>query len=450
MKVLVIDDEKIVLDSVTHMLGQIFPQIEVETARNGKEGLLKLEAHRPELVMTDIRMPGMSGLEFIKEARRLDPHVHLVIVTAFDQFDYAREAFKFRVEDYVLKPLTKQKLSEVVSRSLQSIQYAKSKRYQELESIDRLYRAMQMVENNFFFSLLQWADLSIQLQVFRDLLSLELKRGALLVVEAVPLPSEATWQQSNAYYNRLGDACQDLRNRLKYAGGGLLSDPLGQRFYGYVENFEAGQLFDLLEGAYQDAINRQGIKLKMVFSHTVDASSWSQTLQALNEAVGLSSRNVESLELLKGAIEKERLERQRKLAHGFGQANTQLQDHTQGQDTDGRTGAKETAPARLVQWCEAYLKAHMSTEVSLEGLAKELHVTSPYLSKIFKDYTGNTLTGFLTDLRLAEAKVLLTKGGMAIKDVGYAVGYQDPNYFVRLFKKVTGYTPSEYQKVMGS
>ena len=446
MKLLVIDDEKIVLDSVSHMLMQSFPEIQVETARNGKEGLLKLEMYRPELVMTDIRMPGMSGLDFIREARKIDTHVHIVIVTAFDQFEYAREAFKFRVEDYVLKPLTKQKLTDVVSRSVLAIQNAKSKRSQELESIDRLYRAMQMVENNFFFGLLQLGDMSAQIQGFRELLSLEFNEGYLIAVEALPLPSEATWQQSNAYYNRLGDACQELRNGLKYAGGGLLSDPLGQNFYGYVEHIEGHHLLDTLESAYQQCLNAHGIKLKIVYSDLEVASDWPGTLQLLKEALGVSTRNVESLVLLEDQMSKAK----RELLSGLKMPMLDVPESVDdGESGAGPLGKRQlTAPARLAQWCALYLEEHMTSDVSLEDLAHLLHVSSPYLSKVFKEQYGTTLTGYHTGLRLSEAKTLLVKGGMTIKDIGFQVGYQDPNYFVRIFKKVTGYTPSEYQKVM--
>lgn len=446
MKLLVIDDEKIVLDAAVHMLSQSFPEISVETARNGKEGLLKLEAHRPELVLTDIRMPGMSGLDFIREARRVDEQVHIVIVTAFDQFDYAREAFKYRVDDYVLKPLTRQKLKEVVERALQTIAATKERRYQELESIDRLYRAMQMVENNFFFSLLQWSDLSGQLEGFRDLLGLGLEEGYLLGVEAVPLPKEASWQQTNAYYNRLGDACSELRNRLKFAGGGLVCDPMGQRFYGYVEGMDQQSLQGLLESAYQEILKRYGIKTKVVYSGLAPAAAWPEVLRRLQLALGISERNVESLELVA-------LPQGQRQLQGHWQAQPQmmaegLTAHGQKAHGDALDLSEASGPAKLARAASDYLKDHMTEEISLEGVALSMHVTPPYLSKIFKEQLGTTFSAYLTELRIAAAKSLLLARGLSVKEVGLAVGYQDPNYFVRLFKKVTGYTPSEYQKVM--
>jgi two-component system response regulator YesN len=76
-RLLIIDDESIVLDSYSYVVNNNFENVIVETAKNGKEGLIKLEAFRPHIVMTDIRMPGISGLEFIKEARRIDQSVKI-------------------------------------------------------------------------------------------------------------------------------------------------------------------------------------------------------------------------------------------------------------------------------------------------------------------------------------------------------------------------------------
>jgi two-component system response regulator YesN len=94
------------------------------------------------------------------------------------------------------------------------------------------------------------------------------------------------------------------------------------------------------------------------------------------------------------------------------------------------------------------IKDFYMEDLTLESLASEVHVTPQYLSKIFKQDTGVTFKTCLTDMRLTKAKVQMISTSDSIKDIAYQVGYNDPNYFVRLFKKVTGFTPGEYQKVM--
>ncbi len=524
MRILIVDDEKIVLDSVSHILMQNFDHIEIETARNGREGMAKLEQHRPHLVMTDMRMPGMSGLEFIKQARRFDDQVKIIIATAFDQFDYAKEAFNYQVEDYVLKPLTKQKLIDVVTKVMGKMKEEKNRRTQELESIDRLYHSLQMVENNFFHMVMQHLSLDYQLPVFRDLLSLELEKGYLVALEAVALPRDASWQQTSDYNNRLSDACEDFKGQLKLNFNGMVSQVLQNRFFAYVdapdeEGLLEDQLASFLEVSFQRCLKQYNAKLRIVYSPLTPVgaleSAYDQTLYALAisqknvaPAFGRTS-NIYGLEgfqvLLDDLFERVMLlderwqgvfEQVTAYYHGLlmhGQQPQMAMDYLllffmklglewelrlgltgqfvrQGflgdfrhQDDNRRLemvqkmieaieNASVKASAKKltepVTFAVKELTSRFSQEITLEEVARGAHVTSQYLSKIFKDEMGMTFKTYLTDLRLAQSKVLLQAGELSVKDVAYAIGYNDPNYFVRLFKKTTGFTPGEYQKVM--
>lgn len=535
MRILIVDDEKIVLDSVSHILLQNFDHIEIETARNGREGMAKLEHHRPHLVMTDMRMPGMSGLEFIKQARRFDDQVKIIIATAFDQFDYAKEAFNYQVEDYVLKPLTKQKLIDVVTKVMRKMAEEKNRRTQELESIDRLYHSLQMVENNFFHMVMQHLSLDEQLPVFRDLLSLELEKGYLVAFEAVALPRDATWQQTSDYNNRLSDACEDFKGQLKLNFSGMVSQVLQNRFFAYVDAplessegtegayqedaLSEDQLASFLEVSFQRCLKQYNAKLRIVYSALTPVSAlesaYDQTLYALaisqkNVAPAFgSSSNTYGLEgfqvLLDDLFERVMLLDERWQSafdqvtvyyHGLLMHSQQPQmamDYLllffmrlglewesrlsltgqfvrQGflgtfrhQDDTGRLemvqkmieaieNASVKASAKKltepVTFAVKEIQNRFAEEITLEEVARGAHVTSQYLSKIFKDEMGTTFKTYLTDLRLAQSKALLQAGQLSVKDVAYAIGYNDPNYFVRLFKKTTGFTPGEYQKVM--
>ena len=95
----------------------------------------------------------------------------------------------------------------------------------------------------------------------------------------------------------------------------------------------------------------------------------------------------------------------------------------------------------------ALINAHYKEELSLDQAAKRVCVTPQYLSKIFKDETGKTFKETIIDKRMTEAKRLIQDMNLNIRQIAYALGYNDPNYFIRLFKKNTGLTPKEYQRV---
>lgn len=235
IRLLVVDDEKIVLDSVTYMIAASFDNITVETARNGKEGLVKLDSFKPHILMTDIRMPGISGLELIRKSRLSDSAVKILIVTAFEEFEYAREAFKYDVEDYILKPLGKKKLVEALTKVLQKIESEQARRDEELESIEKYYASISLVESNFFQSIMLNRDLGRGGQQYRELLSIGLDQGYMLALEFRTLEEDAPPDQVSTWTMRLSDSCEYLKGHVKYHYDAIVSNAVFNRIFVYVE-----------------------------------------------------------------------------------------------------------------------------------------------------------------------------------------------------------------------
>lgn len=105
MKILVIDDEPLIHISIERLIHQYSETIEVFHAYNGQEMQTILQAHDFLLAYVDIKLPGTSGLEAIRLAKEFAPDTIYYIMTGFDSFEYAKEAIKLKVEDYLMKPL---------------------------------------------------------------------------------------------------------------------------------------------------------------------------------------------------------------------------------------------------------------------------------------------------------------------------------------------------------
>lgn len=135
VKVMVIDDEFIILDGMSSFPWERYGCQLVATARNGQEGLEKLEEFQPDLVFTDIQMPKMDGLSFAAEARRLKENVRIVFLTGYDSFEYAQEAIRVGGSDYLLKPMNFRKLDELVRRLCHEIE--------KENQVNRYYRDLQ-------------------------------------------------------------------------------------------------------------------------------------------------------------------------------------------------------------------------------------------------------------------------------------------------------------------
>ncbi len=107
---------------------------------------------------------------------------------------------------------------------------------------------------------------------------------------------------------------------------------------------------------------------------------------------------------------------------------------------------RELNISRIVHNAKQYIENNYNCDISLEETAKEIGVSPHYLSKLFKKETKVNFIDYLTRMRLAKAKELMKEGGKSIKEICYMVGYTDPNYFSRIFRKHTDHSPSEFIK----
>ena len=114
-KVLIVDDEKMIRMGIKKVIpwpelgvGQVF------TAGSAREALELLKENRPEIMITDIRMSGMSGLELIEAAKEILPALRVLVLTGYDSFEYARQSLRLKVQDFFLKPVEESDLSQAI------------------------------------------------------------------------------------------------------------------------------------------------------------------------------------------------------------------------------------------------------------------------------------------------------------------------------------------------
>lgn len=150
MKVLLIDDEIKVCNLMMNLVNwEALGLKVVGVVNDGKSAYQKIQELSPDIVITDIRMPGYTGIELIQKVRETNKDVHFIIVSGYRQFEYASQAIKFGVEDYLLKPLKQVELERILHKIVQQHE-AKIDRNRQQESMARqMHQSMEQLREHF-------------------------------------------------------------------------------------------------------------------------------------------------------------------------------------------------------------------------------------------------------------------------------------------------------------
>ena len=134
--VLIVDDEQPVIESISFMLQKYRPELEIAgTGMSGREAIEIAEATKPDIILIDVKMPGIDGLEALREIKRRSPNVLPILTTAYERFDIAQTAFELGVKDYILKPFSREKLIDAVDAAVESLEQRLDGRGESLKHI---------------------------------------------------------------------------------------------------------------------------------------------------------------------------------------------------------------------------------------------------------------------------------------------------------------------------
>ena len=132
-RIMLADDEGIVIDSLKFIIEKEFGELcEIRYAKTGRSVIELAENFRPDIAVMDIQMPGINGIEAMKEIRKTNRSTVFIVISAYDKFDYAQEAISLGVLEYITKPMERKRLVSVLKRAMEKIDSEKENRKNEL------------------------------------------------------------------------------------------------------------------------------------------------------------------------------------------------------------------------------------------------------------------------------------------------------------------------------
>lgn len=467
-KVLIVDDESWVVESLKASVDWGSCGFEVAgAAYSGLEALQSMENNKPEVVFTDIRMPGMTGLELIKKGSELSRPPKFVVVSGYAEFAYAQRALNFGASAYCLKPYDEQEIANVLARLKKTLDTERF--HAESRLLNLLTERTDADSDSLHAELGRWGlhlnpahGIGVLVAAFEDGTAPLRGQGLRLKIGR----SKTLYIMD---YDQLESAAGELEAQQGFKGAGI-SGPCG----------EIRMLKQAIETAYLLS-NQYFLTGKPgIFRHRGDAQGeMKECIRNIGAAIG----NKDLTALLRRFDEIKELFREEKATvkdalHLYNAAYTflysdpgdendsmllsyeQLMEHfASGSDMIDELNlaaikgmgqqmgyeSKETGNETFKSILQ-YVHDNYRNAISIQTLTQKYYVHPNYISQLFKKETGETFTSYVTRLRISYACELLKQTGDLVSDIAEKAGYQDYFYFTRMFKKVTGRTPTQFRE----
>ncbi len=403
-KVLIVEDEVLVREGLKSVIGWDKLGMEVVgDAANGRQALEIYERERPDIVLTDIRMPVMDGLELIARIREEDKKTGIVILTCYEEFGYLQEALRMGVSDYILK--LKMKPAEIeaamakVKKKLDEDEEngagpdgAEEFRLQKEEELKR-YIFYHQVSIGFFRSRM-------------ERLSLAVKEKDMVLLRVVIQRYEKA------------------RLKIMDDRGMLIRFVILNTTEEIMEKYGGGETI------------QEGPDCFLLFMNVVndpkDEDSWMEKMQKEISHVLSNFMGVRTVWGVSSVF----------------QSFTELPDKYQ----ECCQKMQDERVDLSVEIYEAvrYIEGNLTQRLTLNQVASSINLSPNYLSSLFKKELGVGFVDYITEKRVERAKELLENTGLKTYEVAQQAGFVDESYFSKTFKRLTGKRPSAFRKRNGT
>lgn len=535
-KLLIVDDEQDTREGLRYYFDWEKHDIQViGDADDGTTAIDFIIREKPDIVLTDVKMPHMDGITLSNKIREINSKIKIIFISGYDDAVYLKSALKLEAIDYILKPVEMGELAAVIQRVVKIINEEKLKEKRLYEMSVKLMESMPMLREKFFMTLVRdGIDIGEDVENRMRFLELELpieNNYCTFILsiddkaDKIDMLSERDKQlisfsvlnicdelvnnglKGYTFENRKGEyvciltircdedeeklyplindikdnlckylnlsvtigvglTVQGLRNIVRSYSAAYLNINqklfLGKNRIITMDSLETledcdysfdfsrlGQLVSILKSA-----NREKIILSMddIFSE-MSRDNKGNINYCLNICLQLILTASRQLMELKISIDDPKLNENEawkqmlklETLHDMKSFITDYFLLVSSQIEEKRNKKSRNVIGKI----KAVINSKYTENISINEIAKEVYLSTTYLCMIFKQETGETINDYLTKLRIEKAKELLRDPRNKLYDICYAIGYTEPGYFSKIFRRYTGLTPTEYREEIG-
>ena len=502
MNILIADDEKIEREGIRYLLSLEKGERRIFEAANGKQAMQILRTENIDMILTDIKMPVIDGLELARRAKELFPEIRIVIFSGYNDFTFAQEAIRYGVTDYILKPVDPDNFHEIIEKAEKNMRERQAEENREIRrqnflqqyflqnylysgKKEILEKAGEFVDldkwNGWHCAILIETDTAffdtaeenfpgeLQKELRRVFFYLNLnERQSLLLFQDVYcdylLVANHLYTFLKRNYmvriylsvSRKFDGCECLPEIL-----GQLEQQMEEKFYHpekHIFSCEEEEL-KMVAGEVQDS------QLMQMISEDISRKDTEQLwkhFECLKEKYSSNtqfsamyikfvfSNVIQELFQENQFADEHRLEQEIDRLYSCGNimdilkvTEDNIREYEKFLERSMSESRNEVAAVKN------YIYQHYGEDLNLEMLAEKVYLSSGYLSFIFKKETGMNLNRFIKVFRMEKAGEFLHDTNMKVAQISEKVGFANVSYFCRSFREYYGCSPESYRKGTG-
>ena len=510
-RILLVDDEILVRDAIRENIDWESMDCElVGDCENGQQAADFVKTHPVDIVLTDILMPYMDGMELSHFLHDNYPDIVIVIFSGFGEFEYAKKAIQYNVSEYMLKPVTAMELREVIKKMKEKVDQQRKEK-QKMESLTKTsqdYNKNALVIRSKAIEALVSCTRDVQesldelegmgivlnassykvavfdMDLYSDIHQIDMEKrqeSALMAFVLFNIADEIVtgekagiaYQEGNnrvcilfmgnrnrEFAAQIRDICQEIQQKVKEVIGIEVSTGIGgwvrtpgEALHSHKQAEKAIELRYLLGGNLlidtEDMKEERSLSLQEPLRRMTDGIRTGNETE-MNQALLLIQE-----EIMNAKVDKSQacvcLQMILRHAGSCWEAVSP--------DNEDLFRKRELLMEKITEqktFKEAFTMAvlavdyiqkhYMEPNLSLNDICSYLNISTSYFSTIFKDMTGGTFLEYLINIRMEKAKELLKNTTLKNYEIAEKVGFSDPHYFGISFKKMTGKTPTEYAR----